>query len=410
MENKIIIKKSNRTKLLKMAKLWQKDYDVDKEIEKFTVGNDYLLDKNLIKYDCIASIAHAKMLNKIGILNASELNNLIKGLNEIIKLSNEDKFDINPEDEDCHTAIEKYLTKQFGDAGKKIHTARSRNDQVLTALRLYEKSELKDIKELLGNYKASLLETAKKYGKTKIPGYTHMQKAMPTDVKTWLGSFIESLEGNIELLGVTYTIIDKSPLGSAAGFGVPFIGIDKKMTASLMGFSKEMENPMYAQLSRGKLEAAILHLLGQIMFDLNKLATDLMLFNMQEFGFISLPKELCTGSSIMPQKKNPDVLELIRAKYHVILGEEFKVKSMIGNLISGYNRDLQLTKEPVIISVETAKSCIKMMALVVSKLEIDEKKCKDAMTKELYATEEAYKLVKKGVPFREAYKQVSKKF
>jgi argininosuccinate lyase len=391
-------------------KLWQKNYKLNKEIEKFTVGNDFLLDKKLVKYDCIASIAHAKMLKKIGILNASELNKIIKGLNEIIKLDQKDKFNINLEDEDCHTAIEKYLTKKFGNAGKKIHTARSRNDQVLTALRLYEKEELKEIKELLSQYKGSLLATTKKYGKIKIPGYTHMQKAMPTDVKTWLGSFISSLEDNLKLLDAVYSIIDKSPLGSAAGFGVPSLKIDKKMTASLMGFSEAIDNPMYAQLSRGKLEATILHLLGQIMLDLNKLATDLMLFNMQEFGFISLPKEFCTGSSIMPQKKNPDVLESIRAKYHVVLGEEFKVKSMISNLISGYNRDLQLTKEPVINSMETAKSCIKMMVLVVSKIKIDEKKCKEALTKELYATEEAYKLVKEGAPFREAYKKVSRKF
>ena len=391
-------------------KLWQKNYNVDKEIEKFTVGNDFLLDKALVKYDCMASIAHAKMLKKIGILNNSELNKIINGLNEIIKLDQQDKFEIKQEDEDCHTAIENYLTKKFGSAGKKVHTARSRNAQALTALRLYEKEELKEIETLLSQYKDLLLASVKKYGKVKIPGYTHMQKAMPADIKTWLGSFVSSIDDNLKLLDATYSIIDKSPLGSAAGFGVPCIKIDKKMTASLMGFSKAMDNPMYAQLSRGKHEATILHLLSQIMLDLNKLSTDLMLFSMQEFGFISLPKELCTGSSIMPQKKNPDVLELVRAKYHVVLGEELKVKSMVSNLISGYNRDLQLTKEPVIISLETAKSCIKMMALVVSKIKINEKKCKEALTKELYATEEAYKLVKKGVPFREAYNEVSKRF
>jgi len=391
-------------------KLWQKNYNVDKEIEKFTVGNDFLLDKALVKYDCMASIAHAKMLKKIGILNNSELDKLIKGLNEIIKLDQKGKFKISQEDEDCHTAIEKYLTKKYGDAGKKIHTARSRNDQVLTALRLYEKEELKEIKTLLSQYKDSLLAAIKKYGKIKIPGYTHMQKAMPTDIKTWLGSFVSSIEDNLELLDAAYSIIDKSPLGSAAGFGVPSIKIDKKMTASLMGFSKAMDNPMYAQLSRGKLEATILHLLSQIVLDLNKLSTDLMLFSMQEFGFISLPKELCTGSSIMPQKKNPDVLELVRAKYHVVLGEEFKVKSMISNLMSGYNRDLQLTKEPVISSLEIVKSCIKMMSLVASKIKIDEKNCKEALTNEIYAAEEAYKLVKKGTPFREAYKKISRKF
>ncbi|HJO01442.1 MAG: argininosuccinate lyase [Candidatus Woesearchaeota archaeon] len=393
-----------------MTKLWQKDYKLNEEIENFTVGNDFLLDKELVKYDVLGSIAHATMLNKINIIDNNELQKLKKTLIEILELDKKNKFEIKQEDEDVHTAIENYLTKKLGNLGKKIHTARSRNDQVLTALRLYEKEELKEIKTLLGQYKDSLLTITKKYGKIKIPGYTHMQKAMPTDVKTWLGSFISSIEDNLKLLDAAYSIIDKSPLGSAAGFGIPSIKINKKMTASLMGFSEAMSNPMYAQLSRGKLEATILHLLSQIMLDLNKLSTDLMLFNMQEFGFISLPKDFCTGSSIMPQKKNPDVLELVRAKYHVVLGEEFKVKSMISNLISGYNRDLQLTKEPVISSLEIVKSCIKMMVLTVSKIKIDEKKCEEALTKELYATEEAYKLVKKGIPFREAYKKVSRKF
>jgi argininosuccinate lyase len=391
-------------------KLWQKNYKLNEEIENFTVGNDFLLDKELVKYDVLGSIAHATMLNKINIIDNNELQKLKKTLIEILELDKKNKFEIKQEDEDVHTAIENYLTKKLGNLGKKIHTARSRNDQVLTALRLYEKEELKEIKMLLGQYNGSLLTITKKYGKIKIPGYTHMQKAMPTDVKTWLGSFISSIEDNLKLLDATYSIIDKSPLGSAAGFGIPSIKINKKMTASLMGFSEAMSNPMYAQLSRGKLEATILHLLSQIMLDLNKLSTDLMLFNMQEFGFISLPKDFCTGSSIMPQKKNPDVLELVRAKYHVVLGEEFKVKSMISNLISGYNRDLQLTKEPVISSLEIVKSCIKMMVLTVSKIKIDEKKCEEALTKELYATEEAYKLVKKGIPFREAYKKVSRKF
>jgi argininosuccinate lyase len=393
-----------------MTKLWQKDYKLNEEIENFTVGNDFLLDKELVKYDVLGSIAHATMLNKINIIDNNELQKLKKTLIEILELDKKNKFEIKQEDEDVHTAIENYLTKKLGNLGKKIHTARSRNDQVLTALRLYEKEELKEIKTLLGQYKDSLLTITKKYGKIKIPGYTHMQKAMPTDVKTWLGSFISSIEDNLRLLDAAYSIIDKSPLGSAAGFGIPSIKINKKMTSSLMGFSEAMSNPMYAQLSRGKLEATILHLLSQIMLDLNKLSTDLMLFNMQEFGFISLPKDFCTGSSIMPQKKNPDVLELVRAKYHVVLGEEFKVKSMISNLISGYNRDLQLTKEPVISSLEIVKSCIKMMVLTVSKIKIDEKKCEEALTKELYATEEAYKLVKKGIPFREAYKKVSRKF
>ncbi|MAE42828.1 argininosuccinate lyase [Candidatus Woesearchaeota archaeon] len=388
-------------------KLWQKNYELNKEIEKFTVGNDFLLDGKLVKYDCIASIAHAKMLKKIDILKENELKKAIKGLNEIIDLHKKGKFKIKQEDEDCHTAIENYLTKKYK-VGKKIHTARSRNDQVLTALRLYEKTELEVIKNLLTDYKNSLLTLIKKHGKTKIPGYTHMQKAMPTDIKTWLGGFVASLEDNLKLLDSVYSLIDQSPLGSAAGFDVPIFKVDKKMTSKLMGFSKAM-NPSYAQLSRGKFESIIMNLMSQIMYDLNKLSTDLILFNMKELGYISLPIEFCTGSSIMPQKKNPDALELLRAKYHIILGEEFKVKSLIGNLISGYNRDIQLTKEPIITSLETTKDCIKIMALVLSKINVNKKKCKKAMTSELFATEEAYKLIKQGIPFREAYKKVSKK-
>jgi argininosuccinate lyase len=389
-------------------KLWQKDYSVNKEIEKFTVGNDHLLDKKLIKYDCIASIAHAKMLKKIGILSEKELKKLIEGLNKIIELK--DKFEIKQEDEDCHTAIENYLTKKYGEVGKKIHTARSRNDQVLTALRLYEKEELIEIEELLYNFKKVLNNLISQYSNIKLPGYTHMQKAMPLGLDVYFNCFIDSIDDNIKLLQAVFDLINQSPLGSAAGFGVPVFKLDKKMTAKLMGFSAVMENPIYCQHSRGKFEAVIVNLLSCIMFDLNKIATDLIIFSMKEFGFFSLSKEFCTGSSIMPQKQNPDVLELIKAKYHVVLGEEFKIKGLIANLISGYNRDIQLTKEPLFNSIEITKDCLKMICLVLSGIKVNEKNCKKAMTKELFATEEAYKLVKKGLSFREAYKEIGKKF
>ena len=391
-------------------KLWKKDYELDKEIELFTVGNDYILDNKLIPFDCIASIAHAKMLRKVGVLSAVEEKNLIGGLNEIMNLQKNGKFVLKIEDEDCHTAIENFLTQKYGDTGKKIHTARSRNDQVLTALRLYEKDGFNKIRELLNNCQIALKATIKKYGKIPIPGYTHMRKAMPSSIGMWLGSYLESLEDNLLLLNSIHRLIDQSPLGSAAGFGVPVFKVDREFTAKELKFSRVMKNPMYAQLSRGKFEASIIGLMSSVMCDLNKLSTDLMLFSMSEFGYISLPKEFCTGSSIMPQKKNPDVLELIRAKYYVVLGEEFKVKSMIGNLPSGYNRDSQLTKEPLMNSIETTKSCLRMMALVLSGIKVNEENCKKAMTPELYATEEAYRLVKKGVPFRDAYRKIGEKF
>ncbi len=391
-------------------KLWQKDYSLNKEIEKFTVGNDNLIDEKLVPFDCIASIAHAKMLKKIGILKESELKKLIGGLNEIIKLHTKGQFKIKLEDEDCHTAIENFLVKKYGNVGKKIHTARSRNDQVLAALRLYEKQELIEIRGLLHKLNEKLESLCQKYKNTPIPGYTHMQKAMPTKINVWFGCFISSVSDDIGLLEHIYKLINQSPLGSAAGFGIPVLNVDKKLTADLMGFSKIIENPLYVQLSRSKFEASIAHLLGQILFNLNKLSTDLILFSMKEFGYVILPDEFCTGSSIMPQKKNPDVLELIRAKYHVILGEEFKIKSMVANLMSGYNRDIQLTKEPLMKSIETTKSCLQTMCLLLEKLKINEKKCKEAMSNELYATKEVYKLVKHGVPFREAYKKISKKY
>ncbi|MFH1439253.1 MAG: argininosuccinate lyase [Candidatus Woesearchaeota archaeon] len=391
-------------------KLWQKDYGVNKEIENFTVGNDYMLDKRLVKYDCIASIAHAKMLNKIDVLKKYELNNLIDRLNEIISLHEKGNFEINKEDEDCHTAIENFLVKKLGETGKKIHTARSRNDQVLTAIRLYEKEELSEIKELVERFRSALSDFVKVHGNIPMPGYTHMQKAMPTSIRVWIGSFIVSADDNIKLIESVFRLVDQSPLGSAAGFGVPVFDVDNEMTAGLMGFSKPMKNPIYAQHSRGKFESTIIHLMSQIMYDLNRLSTDLIIFSMKEFGYFTLPKEFCTGSSIMPQKKNPDVLELVRAKYHIVLGEDFKVKSLIGNLISGYNRDLQLTKEPLFDSIDMTKDCLQIMTNVVSNLYVNEKSCMKAITDELFAVEEANKLVKSGVPFREAYTKISERY
>ncbi|MBI5001808.1 argininosuccinate lyase [Candidatus Woesearchaeota archaeon] len=391
-------------------KLWQKDYILNNEVEKFTVGNDPVLDQKLIPFDCEASIAHAKMLKEIGILKAEEEKLLIKGLQEIISLQKQGKFVIQKSDEDCHTAIENYLTKEYGDVGEKIHTGRSRNDQVLTALRLYEKDALKKIEKLLHELNKKLAALAKKEGETLLPGYTHMQKAMPTTIKMWLECFIASFSDSLIILQNTYTLIDASPLGTGTGYGIPVFSVNRKMTADLLGFGKIIENPIYAQMTRGKYEIAILHALTQIMYDINKFSTDLMLFTMNEFGYIELPSEFCTGSSVMPQKKNPDVLELLRGKYHIVLGEEYKVKSIVANLMSGYNRDMQLTKEPVMASLEIVEQGVVIMCLLIPNLKINREKCSAAMTSELYATEEAYALVKKGMPFRQAYKEIGKKY
>lgn len=390
-------------------KLWEKNYTLDKKIENYTVGNDYIIDKKLVKYDCIASIAHAKMLCKINILTKDECNKIVKKLNEIIELDSKGLFKIKKEDEDCHTAIENYLTEKLGEIGKKIHTARSRNDQVLTALRLYCKDEIKSVIQLIDDLIKTLNNLKEKYGQIKIPGYTHMKKAMPSTIVLWCDSFIESMHDNKNLIKFLSNHIDQSPLGTGAGYGLP-IKIDRKFTAELLGFKKIQNNSLYVQNSRGKFESLILHGLNNIMLDLNKMSMDILLFSMQEFGFIELPSELCSGSSIMPNKKNFDVLELIRANYHKNVGFEFEIKNIIGNLISGYNRDLQLTKEPTINGLDITKDSLEVMNLVLINLKINKKNCNKAMTDELYATKKVYDLINKGYTFRDAYKKISKEY
>lgn len=392
-----------------MAKLWQNKYSLDREIEKFTVGNDYLIDKALVKYDVLGSIAHAEMLCKIGILKKEEFRKLQKALLDILDLDKKGKFEIKLEDEDAHTAIENYLTEKLGDLGKKIHTARSRNDQVLTALRLYCKDEINEMLKSIDGFVSALRGFSGKYGSIGIPGYTHMRKAMPSSVSLWAGAFIESMDDNKKIMNGVLSIINQSPLGTGAGYGVP-LKIDRKLVAAKLGFPKVQENPIYAQNSRGKFEGYIISSLSLVMHDLNKMASDLILVSMDEFGFFQLPKEFCTGSSIMPQKRNPDVLEIVRAKYHLVIGYEFQVKSLIGSLISGYNRDLQLTKEPVIKSFDITKECLKIMAMVVSSLKVDKEKCAKAMTREIYAVDRLYKLVAKGMPFRDAYRKISDEY
>ena len=389
-------------------KLWDKGGELNKDIESFTVGDDYLLDLRLVKHDCAASLAHAKMLRKTGLLTQAELGDLEKGLREIIRQDEKGAFVIKKEDEDCHTAIENFLVEKCGDAGKKIHTARSRNDQVLTALRLYEKESLGKLKQKLGGFEKALLSAGKRQGKIPLPGYTHMRRAMPTTVGTWLGCFSDSSGDNAAFADFVLKLIDQSPLGSAAGYGVPVLKIDKKMTAALMGFSRVMDNPIYAQMSRNKFEATIAHLCSQVMFDLNKLASDLIMYSMPEFCFVKLPDAFCTGSSIMPQKKNPDVLELVRGKYHSVLGEEFKMKSLAGNLISGYNRDIQLAKGPLFSCLDITLAALGIMTVVVEGLRFDARSC--APSAELFATEEVYRLVEAGMPFRDAYRKVAEKF
>ncbi len=390
-------------------KLWKKDYDVNFEIESYCTDNDYVFDQRLVPYDCKASIAHATMLNKIGIINKQELKLLILGLNEIITLHKDSKFIVKKDDEDCHTAIENYLTAKYGKVGKKIHTARSRNDQVATAIRLYMLDSITTTKNAASNLIKTFQSFKKKYGKIPMPGYTHMRKAMPSSIELWSNAFLDSLKDDILFLDSVYNLVNQNPLGSGAGYGIP-LNIDKKLTTKLMGFAKLQENPIYVQMSRGKFEALVLHALTSIMFDLNKLATDLIIYSMDKFGYFELPKEFCTGSSIMPQKYNPDPLEIMRGKYHQVLSFEFQILSTIGNLTTGYHREFQLTKSALMQSFDITISSLHVADLIISKLEVNSDKCKKAMTKELFATQKAYKLVKQGVPFREAYLRVAKEY
>ncbi len=389
-----------------MSKLWDKGVDLDKAVEAFTVGKDPELDNVLIPYDCKASIAHARMLGEMGYLENNEVEKLVMELENIITFHREDNFTIKVSQEDCHTAIEEYLVEQLGDVGKKIHTARSRNDQVLTALRLYYKEVLQEIIDLGEGWIKVLGKFGEENYDVSFPGYTHMQKAMPSSMAMWAGAYVDGMKDDLSMLKSVAKLIDQSPLGSAAGYGVP-IKIDKEMTAKEMGFDRVQNNPIYCQLSRGKFELSILHGLGQIMLTINRLASDLILYSMTEFGYISLPEEFCTGSSIMPQKKNPDVLELLRGSYHIISGYETQVKGLTANLISGYNRDIQLSKEPVMRGINLGIDCFKISAAVIEALKVNKDICDAAMTDELFETEKAYKLVEKGIPFREAYRQVA---
>ena len=386
-----------------MGKLWQKGARLDKRVEAYTVADDYLLDRELVKYDCLGSIAHAKMLGKIGILTDDEVSRLVAALQEII---DQGGLEISPEQEDCHTAIENYLTEKLGDVGEKIHTARSRNDQVLTALRLYYLDKIGECRGAADRFVGELQRLSERDGDTPMPGYTHMRKAMPSSVALWCGAFVESAKDNMALLHAAQNLMDQSPLGTAAGYGVP-LEIDRQLTADELGFSRIQENPIYAQMSRGKFEVTLLHALGQIMFDLNKLASDLILFSMPEFGYFSLPEELCTGSSIMPQKQNPDVLEIMRGKYHTVKGCERKVSAVIADLSSGFHRDFQLPKGPAMRGIDVTLKSLEIASLVVSSISVDRERCEGAMTDEIYATERAYNLVKEGVPFREAYRKVA---
>jgi len=388
-----------------MAKIWQKNYEINKLLEDFTVGDDYLLDMNLVIPDCIASIAHAVMLETIGILSKDELKSLKHSLIKIIELRQNGKFKIEKSDEDCHTAIENYLIKECGDAGKKIHTGRSRNDQVLAAIRLYSKGFLLSFMKSSVLLISGLIKLAEENKEVPMPGRTHMQIAMPSSVGLWSASFAEELLDVLELVKSIYNINDMCPLGSAASYGVP-LPLNREMVAELLGFKRLQNNVLYVNNSRGKIESMILDAVQHAVLTISKMAQELILFSMPEFSYFKLPDELCTGSSIMPQKKNPDGLELIRAKASTVSACSSQIKGIISSLPAGYNRDFQETKEPFMRGIKTALACVNIMDLTIEKLEINKEKLIAGFIPEIYAADAALELVEKGMPFRDAYKEI----
>jgi len=388
-----------------MAKLWFKNYELNELLEKFTVGNDYILDQNLVVSDCLCSIAHIQMLAKIGVLTEDEFKALKKALLDIIKLSEKGKFQIKLSDEDCHTAIEGYLTAKLGDVGKKVHTGRSRNDQVLTATRFYAKTRLLQIIDRALDLEDSLIKFAEKNKNVPMPGRTHMQIAMPSSVGLWGAAFAEELLDDIAFLNAAYELNNRCPLGSAASYGVP-LPLDRELTASLLGFADIQNNVLYANNSRGKIESMIADALEQMTLTYSKMAQDLIIFSMPEFGYFSLPAQLCSGSSIMPQKKNPDGLELLRGKAASMAGYCAGMKNVIRALPTGYNRDFQETKELFIKVLDTADISTQVAKLTIDELKVNKAKLLEGFTPEIFATDEALRLVASGKSFRDAYKEV----
>ncbi|MBI9105023.1 MAG: argininosuccinate lyase [Spirochaetales bacterium] len=388
-----------------MAKLWQKNYELNTLIEGFTVGKDYLLDQALVPADCAASLAHGKMLEKIGILTNKELESLEKGFHTIVDEHARGVFTINRSDEDCHTAIENRLTELAGDAGKKIHTGRSRNDQVQAATRLFGRRAILDVLTDGISLVSVLLKFAEANKAVPMPGRTHMQIAMPSSVGLWAGAWAEEIFDGLLNLNNVYDIFNQSPLGAAASYGVP-LPLDREMTADLMGYKKVQNNVLYVNNSRGKLESMVLSALDYMGITLSCMAQDLILFSLPEFGYFSLPRELCSGSSIMPQKKNPDGLELMRAKAATLSSLVFQVRGINRALPSGYNRDFQETKEPFLKGLSLAGECLKVMDLTFEKLEVNQVNLEKGFTSDIYATDAALELVAAGSSFRDAYKEV----
>jgi argininosuccinate lyase len=387
-------------------KLWSKENtNTSQVIEAFTVGRDKQFDIVLAESDVLGSLAHTEMLEAVGLLTGEELTLIHAALNNILDDIRNGRFTIEADMEDVHSQVEWMLTKQIGEAGKKIHSGRSRNDQVALDIKLYLRTQVLALKGDVKILFDLLLSLSERYKDKLLPGYTHTQIAMPSSFGLWFGAYAESLIDDLELLAAAYHIVNKNPLGSGAGYGSSF-PLDREQTTRALHFATLNYNSVYAQMTRGKTEKIVSTALASIAATLSRLATDCCLYINQQFGFISFPAELTTGSSIMPHKKNPDVFELIRAKCNRIQATPNELTLLINNLTSGYHRDLQLTKEILFPAIEEGKACLQMTCIMLSNIQVKEAILEDEKFKYLFSVEAVNELVNKGVPFRDAYRQV----
>lgn len=387
------------------SKLWEKSTTVDHDVESYTVGHDREMDLYLAPYDVLGSLAHIKMLESIGLLTAEELKTLSAELREIYNVISKNEFKIENDIEDVHSQVELMLTRRLGDTGKKIHSGRSRNDQVLVDLKLFIRSRIEDVTKAMTRLFDTLLKQSDRYKNVLLPGYTHLQVAMPSSFGLWFGAYAESLVDDLTVMRAAYDITNRNPLGSAAGYGSSF-PLNRTMTTDLLGFESMDYNVVYAQMGRGKTERIVAQALASVAATIGKLAYDACLFNSQNFGFIKLPDEFTTGSSIMPHKKNPDVFELTRAKCNKLQALPFEITLITNNLPSGYFRDLQLVKENFLPAFDEIISIIDMVNAMVSQIKVNESIVDDERYRYMFSVEEVNRLTLDGVPFRDAYKKV----
>lgn len=394
-----------------MSRLWDKGESFDDLILRFTVGQDYLLDARLVAADVKASTAHAQMLAACGYLTQAQADELAEALQELAEAHERGEWTITVADEDAHTALEGQLIARCGELGKRIHLGRSRNDQILVALRLYYREAISAIREAAESVASSLDLLAAKHEGMPLPGYTHMQRAMPSTVSLWAGGFASEIRHSIATLAAADHLVGLNPLGSAAGYGAPVLNLDRDLTTKLLGFDRTHEPVTAPQLSRGKAELALGMSLYLLLQDIGRLSADLCLYATQEFAFAKLPKAFTTGSSIMPQKRNPDVFELVRGRSGAALGDWVSLAGICAKLTSGYHRDLQLLKEPMFRMIDTTLDSLRVMAHAVPNVEFQRERVEAAMTSELYAADRAFKLVAdEGMSFRDAYAKVAEEF